>query len=530
MAYFLHYVIVQVMEDLSGSQLSKYHLVDRIGRGGMSDVYRARDVTGGPEVAVKVMHVSADTNDVFLKRFEQEARIASGMKHPHILQTLDFGLDRHYPYMVTRLVTGGTLASILKRYGPVSPEQAGRWLAQVSSALDYAHAQSVIHRDLKPTNILLDDKNDAFLTDFGIAKLSVPNTEGLTTTGNVIGTPTYMAPEQWRGEDPTPLTDVYGLGILMYLMMTAKPPFEADTPHSLMYKHLNDPPPPMRRYSPAITEALDQVVMKALAKYPADRYKSAGEFSQDFQRALKNQPTQAQQNPPRFVKAEPQSSMRETNPGRAQLPAPPMMPPPVYGPPQLYQQSAPPAYNNQPAYGYRPSGNSEPYYPQAVVQKIQQDKKERTGRIRSCLWVVMLIAVIGVAGYALSLDPDRWLPSEEPSKSGQQIITPQPSLTPVPGQKGQVSIISPPNESQYTVGSLVIIEITATDPIGVSNVEMRRFGFMLESKENTNPGGERTFTTQFSYIPQQPGRHILEFIPFQGNIQGNSTFLEIIVR
>ena len=530
MAEFLHYAIVQYMEDLSGSQLSKYHLIDRIGRGGMSDVYRARDVTGGPEVAVKVMHVNAETNDVFLKRFEQEARIASGMKHPHILQTLDFGLDRHYPYMVTRLVMGGTLASILKRYGPVAPEQAGRWLTQVSSALDYAHAQSVIHRDLKPTNILLDDKNDAFLTDFGIAKLSVPNTEGLTTTGNVIGTPTYMAPEQWRGEDPTPLTDVYGLGILMYLMMTAKPPFEADTPHSLMYKHLNDPPPPMRRYSPAITEALDMVVMKALAKHSTDRYRSAGEFSQDFQRALKNQPTEAQQNPPRFVKAEPQASMRETNPGRVQLPtpsAPPMMPPPVYGPPQIYQQTAPPAYNQAP-YGYRPSGNSEPYYPQAVVQKIQHDKKKRSSQIRSCLWIAVLLVVIGVAAFAFGSDPDRWLPSEESSESNQQIITPQPSLTPVPGEKGQVSISAPLNGTQYTVGSPIIISITATDPINVSRIEMRRFGFVLETKENVSGG--RTFTTEFSYIPKQPGRHILEFIPFQVNVQGNSTFLEIVVR
>ncbi|MBI5927686.1 MAG: protein kinase [Chloroflexi bacterium] len=523
------------MEDLSGSQLSKYHLIDRVGRGGMSDVYRARDVTGGPEVAVKVMHVNADTNDVFLKRFEQEARIASGMRHPHILQTLDFGLDRHYPYMVTRLVTGGTLASILKRYGPVSPEQAGRWLAQVASALDYAHAQNVIHRDLKPTNILLDEKNDAFLTDFGIAKLDVPNSEGLTTTGNVIGTPTYMAPEQWRGEDPTPLTDVYGLGILMYLMMTAKPPFEADTPHSLMYKHLNDPPPPMRRHAQAITEALDMVIMKALAKSPADRYKSAGEFSQDFQRAMQNQPTLAQQNPPRFVKAEPQAALRDTNPGRVQLPAPnpstpPLMPPPVYGPPQIYQQPAPQTYN-QP-YNYRPSGNSEPYYPQAVVQKIQSDKKKRGGQIRSCLWVFMLMGVIAGVAYVVSLDPDRWLPSEENTKSSQQIITPLPSLTPVPGEKAQVTILSPSNGSIFTVGSQVVISVTATDPISIKSVEMRRFGFELDSKTNDNPapGGERTFTTEFIYIPKQPGRHILEFIPYQGNIQGNSTFLEIVVR
>lgn len=523
------------MEDLSGSQLSKYHLIDRVGRGGMSDVYRARNVTGGPEVAVKVMHVHADTNDVFFKRFEQEARIASGMRHPHILQTLDFGIDRHYPYMVARLVIGGTLATVLKRSGPVQPQQATHWLAQVASALDYAHAQGVIHRDLKPTNILLDEVGDAFLTDFGIAKLAVPNSEGLTTTGNVIGTPTYMAPEQWRGEDPTPLTDVYGLGILMYLMLTAKPPFEADTPHSLMYKHLNDPPPPMRRYSPAITEAVDMVIMKALAKQPSERYKSAGEFSQDFQRALQGQPTLAQQHPPRFAKSEPQSSMRDTNPGRVQLPAqnplpkpqsPPVMPPPVYGPPQIYQQPAPPPTYNQP-YTYRATGSSEPYYPQAVVQQLQQGKKKWGAQLRSCVWATLLVIILGGAAYGISLDPDRWLPNEL-DKSASQIITPRPTLTRVPGQKSEVEVIAPVNGSVVAVGSEITIEVMGTDATNITQIEMLRFGFVLGQPNENNSGNGRTFTTRFTYRPQHPGRHILEFIPYNGNIQGNSTFLEII--
>jgi serine/threonine-protein kinase len=521
------------MEDLSGSQLSKYHLIERIGRGGMSDVYQARDVTNGQDVAIKIMHTHPDTNDIFLRRFEQEARIASGMKHTHILQTLDFGYDRGYPYMVTKLVTGGTLAAVLKRNGSLKPEATGVWLHQIASALDHAHTQGVIHRDLKPTNILLDQQGNAYLTDFGIARLETAVSGSLTATGNVVGTPTYMAPEQWRGEEPTPLTDVYGLGILTYLMLTGRPPFEADTPHSLMYKHLNDPPPPMRLYSQVITEAVDQVVMKALAKRPEHRYASAGEFSNDFQRALQGQPTLAQQQPPpRFEKSEPASSLRDTNPRRGPstistqaYPSPqppPTMPPPVYGPPHLYQQ---------PVYGYPPPppGSSEPFFTRPVVPQVRASSRKQRMHWRTCLWAVLLVIALGAAGYALSQNPDRWLPAKATSMQAQGNTPAQPTFTSVPGEKPVVQVEVPADRSTFEINSDVIIRVTASDAVGVTRVEMRRFGFMLENNESSVPGGEKEFSTQFEYTPRQAGRHILEFVPFRGNLQGDSAIIEIIV-
>ena len=327
------------MKNLAGTELGPYKLIERIGRGGMSHVYRATRLPDEPEVAVKVMDTNPDTLDMFLRRFEQEAKIVSEMRHPNILALVDFGHDNQYPYMVTPLVNGGTLADILRRTN-MTVEETGGWLYQIASALDHAHERGVVHRDLKPTNILLDEKGHAYLTDFGIAKLT--NIVGsMTQTGNVVGTPTYMAPEQWRGEDATPLTDIYGLGILIYLMLAGEPPFHSDTPHSLMYKHLNEPPPPLRAKIQNVTESIDQVVAKALAKNPQNRYPSALEFSHDYQRAVRGLETLAQRYPPT---RNPQRSWRDTISGQ-----PPAIASPKYQPPKP-----------QPAIAYNP-----PVYPYA---------------------------------------------------------------------------------------------------------------------------------------------------------------------
>ncbi len=471
------------MENLTGTRLGPYKLIERIGRGGMSAVYRAMSSADEPEVAVKVMDTNADTREVFMRRFEQEANIVAGMRHPNILSLLDYGRDGIYPYMVTPLITGGTLADVL-RLSTLSADETGGWLYQIASALDHAHEQNVVHRDLKPTNILLDEDGNAFLTDFGIAKILKTITGGgsLTVTGNVLGTPTYMAPEQWRGEDASPLTDVYGLGVLVYLMMAGKPPFQADTPHSLMYKHLNEPPPPIRLHVHNVSEAVEQVISKALAKDTTHRYPSAGEFSHDFQRALRGLETLAQRQPPprpgRQRQLQPFAPVRQPNP-------------PTYFPP------SPP-----------------PYYPMR-----QRKRKRNTGWRVLILILILLISLGGITGFVVQ-NQDNLLPQEvvyEPADDS--------AWTPVPTLVGRpsVTIRYPTNGTVWFVNEAIRIEVVTNPADDITKLEVRRFGFVLQTVTDLeNP---------ITYTPYHSGWHIIEIIPYRGDRQpGNSAFVEINVR
>lgn len=478
------------MEDLTGQQLGQYQLQERIGRGGMSAVYRAIRAEDQAEVAVKVMDTSPDTRDMFFKRFEQEAKIVSAMRHPNILPLLDYGHDQQHPFMVTPLINGGTLADILRRT-TLSPEETGGWLYQVASALDHAHQQGVVHRDLKPTNILLDDKGHAYLTDFGIAKI-LNITGGLTVTGNVLGTPTYMAPEQWRGEDATPLTDIYGLGVLVYLMLSGEPPFHADSPHSLMYKHLNEPPPPIRIHAADVSEGVEQVVNKALAKNSNDRYPTSGEFSQDFQRALRGMETIAHRHPPRKhsrISTDTPSNLKAISAGGVLTP--------IYAP-------AP----NTP-YPYQASRSYVPVLP--------PPRPKRGSQIRSCLWVTLIMVALGGFGVYASQDPDRFLPQT----LAPELAAPLPTSTPTVSSTPQVRINFPENGADtFTVG--VDVSIGLAIDSGVTKLEIRRFGYVVDTIENPSD--------VITYRPYQAGRHVIEIVPYRGTEPGESAILEIIVR
>jgi serine/threonine-protein kinase len=509
------------MDNLSGTQLGKYLLVGRIARGGMSEVYRARDVTTQTEVAVKVMRAVVDSEDELsrlMRRFEQEARIVAGLRHAHILPLYDYGYERTHPYIVMKLVAGGTLADIV-RGGPLPLQDVGGWLYQIASALDHAHAHGVVHRDLKPTNILLDGQGNAFLTDFGIAKLNT-QTSSFTVTGNVLGTPTYMAPEQWRSEEPTPLTDVYGLGVLVYLMLTGQAPFEADTPHAMMYKHLNDPPPPMKNTIGNLPEAIQEVVKKALAKRPQQRYTKAGEFSNDYQRALRGQETLAQR----------ESRHRQTNasaqgdsPSRPLVvPAPVQMPAPVYG-----NQTAGPSFSSP--------GNSAQSIAYSQPMPAIQPKPKRRRLVIACL-ALFLVGIV-LTGSALAFTqvgdvsalrlPGLSLASDKATIT-PTILSPSPSRTPPPGQQPTLIINFPTSRSIQPSGSQVIIGFTATDAQGVTRIEVRRFGFTIDEMTLDTP--QIAYTGSVVYIPRQAGRHIIELIPYRGNIRGDSAMVEIIAR
>ena len=276
------------MNELSGTMLGPYHLLDIIGKGGMATVYRAHQASMDRDVAIKVMSLDLADEPEFATRFKHEAQIIARLQHPHIVPVYDFGTEsRRLTFLVMRLLPGGSLGDELRK-GGLSTERVIELTRQIASALDYAHQRGVIHRDLKPTNVLLDEQGNAYLTDFGIAKMIGGSTiTGVTSPGSVMGTPTYMAPEQWRSEPVDARTDVYALGVIVYQMLLGQVPFSSETPHGLMYQHLDSEPPSPRTIKPGLPMGIEPVIRKALAKSPNERYASAGDLARDLENALR---------------------------------------------------------------------------------------------------------------------------------------------------------------------------------------------------------------------------------------------------
>jgi serine/threonine protein kinase len=268
------------MPDLNGQLIERYQIKESLGEGGMATVYKAYDTRLEREVAVKFIRREAVSNEQYahmLRRFEREARTLAKLVHPNIIPVYDYGEYQGSPYLVMSYVSGGTLKDHMGR--PFQYSESARLLIPVARALDYAHQMGIIHRDVKPANILLSASGEPMLSDFGIAHIleSVESTR-LTNTGVAIGTPEYMAPEQAKGEDVDHRADIYALGIIYYELVTGKKPFQGDTPMSVLIKHVTDLPPSPRLFVPSLPDAVLAVLSKALAKTPQERYQSMGEF------------------------------------------------------------------------------------------------------------------------------------------------------------------------------------------------------------------------------------------------------------
>jgi serine/threonine protein kinase/ligand-binding sensor domain-containing protein len=272
-----------------GGWLGPYQITEQIGQGGMATVFKAYQPSMDRYVAIKILPSRFAEDESFVGRFTQEARTLARLEHPHILPVHDYGEHEGTTYLVMRYVEAGTLKDLIAREGPMELREAARVLGQLGRALDYAHSQGVLHRDIKPSNVLIDQRNNTFLTDFGIAKL-IAETAQFTASGAIIGTPAYMSPEQGMGKPVDHHCDIYSLGVVLYELVTGRVPFEAETPLAVVLKHVNDPLPLPRQIKPDLPAAVERVILKAMAKVPADRFQSAKEMIDALEAAVATMP------------------------------------------------------------------------------------------------------------------------------------------------------------------------------------------------------------------------------------------------
>jgi serine/threonine protein kinase len=278
------------LENLVGKTIDGYHLLELIGTGAMGAVYRAHQLTLEREVAIKVLPAHLSQQPDYVARFNREAKIVAALEHPHIVPLHDFGTYDGIIYVAMRLIRGGTLADRINerartRGALPSLGEVAAMLRDLANALDYAHSRQIVHRDIKPSNIMFDEQGSAYLVDFGIARLIDANS-AITMNNMTFGTPHYMPPEQWRDENLTPETDQYALAVVIFSLIAGKPPFDAPTPHALMYKHFNDTPPDLTDLRADLPPALTAVLRRALSKRPDERFETVELFARAFDKAI----------------------------------------------------------------------------------------------------------------------------------------------------------------------------------------------------------------------------------------------------
>jgi serine/threonine-protein kinase len=415
----------QVSDPLIGRRLGgRFEIVAPLGRGGMASVYRGRDANIGREVAVKVLGAPGEDAES-AERFLREARTLAALKHPNIVRVYDYGEDGALRYIVQELLPGPNLqeelADLTARRGTLPLTAVAQVAAQVAAALDYAHARGVIHRDLKPANLIRNQAGEVVLADFGIAK--VADSGAVTRTGYVMGTPSYLSPEQAGGaRQVTPASDIYALGVVLFELLTGATPFEAPTPVGVVIAHIQQPPPAPSSLRPGLTQAVDAVVLRALAKSPADRFPSAGALAQALAQAIRQPPGPPAQRP------SDQPTLVAPPPRRPPPDGAPRQPPGPPAPRPMADRRLPPS--SAPAAPAGPRRAADPAaQPSLASQRYTPPARRGEGCVRNISIAAMVVAAAAILGLFLM-----WRLSP----------TPQPLPTATPGLPTPADPVAPP--------------------------------------------------------------------------------------
>ncbi len=489
----------------------RYELDGIVGRGGMAEVYRARDIRLDRIVAVKTLREDLARDQTFQARFRREAQSAASLNHPSIVAVYDTGEDdtdgSHIPYIVMEYVDGRTLRDLLREDRRLLPERALEITDGVLRALDYSHKNGIVHRDIKPGNVMLTRSGQVKVMDFGIARAVSDAQATMTQTAQVIGTAQYLSPEQARGERVDARSDLYSTGCLLYELLTGRPPFLGDSPVAIAYQHVRENPIPPSRVDPEVPQWADAIVLRAMAKDPRDRYQSAAEMRQDIQRALQGVPVAA----PRTG---------------------------AYGAPT---QRVGPATAMAGMTGAMPDyqyGSDDGYPP---------EEKERRW-LPIVLWIAGILLVLGVVGgVAYAILGGGSSGNAVPQVNGQPVATAQkeitqaglkytvqkqPSLT-VPA--GIVISTSPPNGNVVPAGSQVILVVSTGpkkasvpnvkhDSVSDATAKLKSAGFVVSiqtANNSTAPPNTVVRQDPSAGTKAKVGSTVTIFIPPNGNVVPN---------
>ena len=483
--------------------ISRYEIKERIGRGGMATVYLAYDPSFKREVAIKLMPPELVSDATLHARFEREARTIATLEHRSIVPVYDFGEQDGQPYLVMRYMPHGTLADVI-REGAISLDDAGTHLRRLGAALDHVHSHGVVHRDLKPTNIMFDQYGESYLADFGIVRVT-GSTTNLTGTG-IVGTPAYMSPEQVRGDETIDhRSDIYALGVILFEMLTGMLPYQSDTPVGVAMMHITDPLPQIHMLNPALPPSTQDVINRSMAKERDDRYPNALALAS----AVTNLANSA--------------AREKTSQTAIKTSAPPatLLEPQLESPPTLLGSQAP--LTPPPVQTYAPPESEQP----------EQQRKRSPW-----LWIglgLLLLLIIGGVGAAAGFVGFASLFGNDTAPAVQETVIPPTEVEAEPNEEEiiddgplpEVQLIDPQPGSQLEVevgGDPVMIRFVATAIGGISRVDLKVNGGLADALPGEPENS--TLASEFEWSPAAAGPYLLtlETVAKDGSVSTAASF------